>query len=116
MNERLLCFLLGSLLLCDVLPAWHVHLQIKARLCPRRPSLRWGWGGRLSKAWRRAGASTSVQQPLHPVFEVAQVAVTFPGVLSQLQVLEIGERLERCPFQPAEPVPRERQPPVRQSE
>lgn len=44
MNERLLCFFtrepeLDSLLLCDVLPAWHVHLQIKARLCPRRPSL-----------------------------------------------------------------------------
>lgn len=26
--------------------------------------------------------STSVQQPLHPVFEIAEVAVTFPGVVS----------------------------------
>lgn len=89
----------------------------KGRFMPTPPfALRRGGGRRLSKPCRIGRASTSVQQPLHPVFEIAQVAVTFPGVLSQFQVLEIGERLERCPFQPTEPVSGERQPPVKQSE
>lgn len=50
--------------------------------------------------------ATSVQQPLHPVFEIAEVAVTFPGVMAQFQVLQIGQRLKCCPFQTMKPVTR----------
>lgn len=40
------------------------------------------------------------------MFEIAEVAVTFPGVVSQFQVLEVGKGLKRCPLQTMEPVTR----------
>lgn len=102
--------------LCDVFTARIVHQQIHTGLCALRPLLR---GSAALPACPQAGitpfqslsisqASTSVQQPLHPVFEITQVAVAFPGVLSQFQVLEVGEWFKRCPFQPTKPVSRER--------
>lgn len=54
----------------------------------------------------RNQSSTSVQQPLHPVFEIAEVAVAFPGVMSQFQVLQVDQRLKCCPLQTMKPVTR----------
>lgn len=76
---------LENLLLCDVYGLEHASANKHilpfcfGALTPSRPSRP---GSHPFKASRIGGASTSVQQPLHPVFEFAQVAVTFPGVLS----------------------------------
>ena len=52
---------------------------------------------------------TSVGEPLHPVFELTQVTVTLPGVIPDLQQLQVCQGFKRQPVQILQTVGAERE-------